>query len=80
MKTLKPYILFAFTILLLVVMIVVRLLLGGMNTASNDFQASESFSSALWNSWGISIIIIAFIIFAGGSGILVLLGGGWRWE
>jgi hypothetical protein len=41
---------------------------------------SESFSTALWSTWGVAIVIVAFIIFAGGTGILVLLGGGWRWE
>lgn len=40
----------------------------------------SDFSNALWGTWGITILIIAFIIFAGGTGILVLLGGGWRWE
>lgn len=41
---------------------------------------SESFSQALWGTWGATIIIVSFILFAGGTGILVLLGGGWRWE
>jgi hypothetical protein len=42
--------------------------------------STESFSEALWNNWGVAILIVAFVIFAGGTGILVLLGGGWRWE
>jgi hypothetical protein len=50
------------------------------NNLSAPLTVSESFSTALWSTWGISIVIIAFIIFAGGTGILVLLGGGWRWE
>jgi hypothetical protein len=41
---------------------------------------TESFSEALWGTWGATIVIVSFIIFAGGTGILVLLGGGWRWE
>jgi hypothetical protein len=40
----------------------------------------ESFNEALWETWAASIVIISFIIFAGGLGILVLVGGGWRWE
>ncbi|HVQ01300.1 MAG TPA: hypothetical protein VMT57_07280 [Candidatus Thermoplasmatota archaeon] len=42
--------------------------------------STQPFSQALWGTWGMTIVIIAFIIFAGGAGILVLLGGGWRWE
>ncbi|MBP1662459.1 MAG: hypothetical protein H6P94_708 [Thermoplasmatales archaeon] len=41
---------------------------------------TESFSQALWGTWGATILIVSFILFAGGAGILVLLGGGWRWE
>jgi len=41
---------------------------------------TESFGVNLWNHWGSTIIIVAFIIFTGGMSILVLLGGGWRWE
>jgi hypothetical protein len=41
---------------------------------------TESFSQALWGTWGATIVVMSFIIFAGGAGILVLLGGGWRWE
>jgi len=41
---------------------------------------SESFSEALWGTWGATIVIVSFVLFAGGTGILVLLGGGWRWE
>ena len=42
--------------------------------------STQPFSEALWGTWGMTIVIVAFIIFAGGAGILVLLGGGWRWE
>jgi len=41
---------------------------------------TETFSEALWGTWGVTIVIVSFIIFAGGASILVLLGGGWRWE
>jgi hypothetical protein len=47
---------------------------------STPITSSESFSQALWGTWGATIIIVSFILFAGGTGILVLLGGGWRWE
>jgi len=47
---------------------------------STPITPSESFSQALWSTWGATIIIVSFILFAGGTGILVLLGGGWRWE
>jgi hypothetical protein len=42
--------------------------------------STQPFNEALWDTWGMTIVIVAFIIFAGGTGILVLLGGGWRWE
>jgi hypothetical protein len=42
--------------------------------------STQPFNEALWGTWGMTIVIVAFIIFAGGTGILVLLGGGWRWE
>lgn len=47
---------------------------------STPITPSESFSQALWGTWGATIIIVSFVLFAGGAGILVLLGGGWRWE
>jgi hypothetical protein len=65
----------------------VLFLLGLILVFSQAFQdvsapvtSSESFSEALWGTWGATIIIVSFILFAGGAGILVLLGGGWRWE
>jgi hypothetical protein len=67
--------------------IAVLLLLGFVFVFYKAFQGitppvttTESFSEALWGTWGATIVIVSFIIFAGGSGILVLLGGGWRWE
>jgi hypothetical protein len=47
---------------------------------SSPITPSESFSKALWGTWGATIIIVSFVLFAGATGILVLLGGGWRWE
>ena len=47
---------------------------------SAPITPTETFSQALWGTWGAVIVVMSFIIFAGGAGILVLLGGGWRWE
>jgi hypothetical protein len=47
---------------------------------SPPITSTESFSEALWRTWGATIVIVSFVLFAGGAGILVLLGGGWRWE
>ena len=47
---------------------------------SPPITSTEPFSEALWGTWGATIVIVSFILFAGGAGILVLLGGGWRWE
>jgi len=67
--------------------IAVLLLLGLLVVFYQSFQGitppsttMESFSESLWGTWGVTIVIISFILFAGGAGILVLLGGGWRWE
>jgi len=67
--------------------IAVLLLIGFVFVFSQAFQGvtqpvttTESFNEALWGTWGVTIVIVSFIIFAGGTGILVLLGGGWRWE
>ncbi len=47
---------------------------------STPITSTESFSQALWGTWGATILIVSFVLFAGAAGILVLLGGGWRWE
>ena len=67
--------------------IAVLFLLGLVIVFSQAFQGvvlpsttTESFGDALWGTWGATIVIVSFILFAGGTGILVLLGGGWRWE
>jgi len=77
MKPKKPYIIIGFVVLLLVIMIIFRFMLSGAET---PLTTTESFSQSLWNIWGFSIVLVAFVIFAGGAGVLVLLGGGWRWE
>jgi hypothetical protein len=83
MKSLKTYIVYGFTVLLLIGLF--TLFLGiftegktseitnkPFNNPSNPFQ---DFSNTLWNNWGVAIVIIAIIIFASGTGILVLLRG-----
>ena len=67
--------------------IAILLFLGFLFVFNQAFQGiappvtiTESFNDALWGTWAASIVIISFIIFAGGIGILVLLGGGWRWK
>jgi hypothetical protein len=77
MKT-KPVILSAIVILFLCAM--VFLFYRGLQGAAVPPTSQDSFSNALWGTWGVAIVIISFVIFAGGAGILVLLGGGWRWE
>lgn len=51
-----------------------------LGLVTTPVTTTENFGVALWGTWGLTIVIIGFIIFAGGAGILVLLGGGWRWE
>ena len=74
----KPVLTYGFSLLFLLGLIVV------FSQAFQDISApvtsSESFSDALWSTWGATLIIVSFVLFAGATGILVLLGGGWRWE
>jgi hypothetical protein len=77
MKNPKPVLIIVFAALLLIMMMILRIKLGGIQT---PVTSNESFSGALWNTWGLSILIMSFILLAGGTSILVLLGGGWRWE
>jgi hypothetical protein len=75
---LKPFITYGMALLLLLgIGLLFRDALQGVVA---PYTTSESFSEALWSTYGVCIIIVAFVIFAGGAGILVLLGGGWRWE
>jgi hypothetical protein len=74
----KPFVTYGVAILfLIVVMFLLRNAIPGLATPQTT---TETFSQALWGTWGAAIIIVSFILFAGGAGILVLLGGGWRWE
>lgn len=79
MSSLKPYITYGLTLLLWVGLIG---MFWGVITTNliAPSTSTESFGIALWNSWGITVVIVALIIFASGAGILVLLGGKWRWE
>jgi len=74
----KEVLTYGFSLLFLLGLIVV------FSQAFQDISApvtsSESFSDALWSTWGATLIIVSFVLFAGAAGILVLLGGGWRWE
>ncbi len=78
MNLLKSYITYGFAILLLIG--VGFMFYDVVIEAKAPATVQEPFSYALWNSWSFTIIIISVIIFAGGMGILVLLGGEWRWE
>ncbi len=77
MKT-KTFLTYGLSVLFLLGLIVV--FSQAFQDVSAPVTSSESFSEALWGTWGATIIIVSFILFAGGAGILVLLGGGWRWE
>lgn len=74
----KTSITYGIAILLFVIMGVFFYQSLGPTTA--PATTTENFGVALWGTWGLTIVIVGFIIFAGGAGILVLLGGGWRWE
>ena len=78
MISLKAYITYGIAVLLLLGM--VELFSLGFTDLKVPATESGSFREALWNSWGITIVIAALIIFASGAGILVLLGGKWQWE
>jgi len=74
----KPVIVYGFAVIFLIALI--YLFFHAFSNVAAPSTSSESFNEALWGTWGVTIIIISFIIFAGGTGILVLIGGGWRWE
>jgi len=78
MNKVKFLIIYSIAILLLIAM--VFLFYRAFQGVTPPSTTTESFSDALWGTWGVTIIIVAFVIFAGGTSILVLLGGGWRWE
>ncbi len=74
----KPGLTYGIAILLLIGFVFV--FYQAFEGVSPPITSSESFSEALWETWGATIVIVSFVLFAGGAGILVLLGGGWRWE
>ena len=74
----KSILLSLFAILLLITFVL--LFYRTINEVRTPNVITESFGAVLWNTWGISIVIVAFVIFAGGASILVLLGGAWRWD
>jgi len=78
MKSLKAYITYGVAVLLLLGLIEIFSL--SFTNLKVPATESRSFSEVLWNSWGITIVIAALIIFASGASILVLLGGKWQWE
>lgn len=78
MSSLKPYITYGIAVLLWIGLMAI--FLGGFTNLRAPTKDTLSFGEALWNSWGVTVVIVALIIFASGAGILVLLGGKWRWE
>ncbi|VVB62143.1 Uncharacterised protein [uncultured archaeon] len=74
----KPFLTYGIAVLLLIGFVFV--FYHAFKGVIQPVTTTESFSEALWEMWGVTIVIVSFIIFAGGIGILVLLGGGWRWE
>ena len=75
----KPYITYGFAILLILGIIAIfsGAFSGGIEAPETTAQ---DFGPALWGNWGLLVVIIGFIIFAGGMGILALLGGDWKWQ
>ena len=78
MNRLKAYITYGVAVLLFIGLIYI--FWGKYADLKTPISANELFGQALWNTWGIAVVIVALIIFASGAGILVLLGGKWRWE
>ncbi len=74
----KPLLTYGMAVLFLLGLIIIFYqALQGVTVPSTT---TVQFGSALWETWGATMVIASFILFAGGLGILVLLGGGWRWE
>jgi hypothetical protein len=74
----KPVITYGMALLLLLGLFLV--FWSTFQGVTQPLTPTESFGEALWGTWGVTIVIVSFILFSGGAGILVLLGGGWRWE
>jgi hypothetical protein len=75
----KPIIVYAFAFLLFIVLLFMayRLI---PEAPTEPRSATGPFSQALWDQWGTTVLVLAFISLAGGASVLVLLGGGWRWS
>jgi hypothetical protein len=78
MKNLKPYITYPFAILLFLVLLIPTYRI--IAELEPPAVTTLSFAQSLWTQWGAAILILAFISLAGAASVLVLLGGGWRWE
>jgi hypothetical protein len=74
----KPVLTYGIAVLLLLGLVFV--FYQAFQGVSAPMTTTASFSEALWGTWGATVVIVSFVLFAGGAGILVLLGGGWRWE
>ena len=79
MKSYKPYIIYAIALILFAAFMILTYRTATVKIENPTVDIS-SFRQSLWDHWGVTILIIAFIILAGGIGILVLLCGDWRWE
>ena len=81
MKSLKTYIVYGFALLFLIGLLVLfsGLFIEGKfaDITKKPFdqpnEQFQDFSNSLWNSWGLTIVIVAVIIFSSGTSILVLL-------
>lgn len=79
MSSAKPYIVYALALILFLGIMVLSYNITTVKIEKPPVD-TEPFRESLWNTWGVAVVIVAFIILAGGIGILVLLGGDWRWE
>jgi hypothetical protein len=77
-KDRKPYITYPFAIILfLILLIPTYRVIAELQPPS---VSTPAFAQSLWNQWGATILVLAFISLAGAASVLVLLGGGWRWQ
>jgi len=79
MRSPKPYVISALALILFLGIMILSYRITTVKIEKPQVD-TEPFRESLWNTWGVAVVIIAFIILAGGASILVLLGGDWRWE
>jgi len=79
MRSPKPYIIYALALILFLGIMTLSYHITTVKIEKPQVD-TEPFRESLWNKWGVAVVVISFIILAGGAGILVLLGGDWRWE